>query len=368
MTIDRRTVLRGGLLMGACACAAPYALFATTQQGAYICPPCGCAMDGKTFDGPGRCPACGMTLIPKPHDLPFEPSRLSEGSGTFQVAGGHGHAAKRITVDYYLPAGFTSRSPILIVLPGAGRNGDAYRDAWIASADDANVLVAALSYAESDYDFAAYQMGGVIKDLRIENLPSGPDGRPPSSVHLRDEDISFTLNPRPREWIFNDFDRVFSLIATATRSRRENYDLFGHSAGGQILHRLVLFHPNTSARRIVAANAGLYTLPDLAMPQPIGLRDTGVTRDSLARSFASELILMLGEKDADGELGGIQLHTPMFDRQGVDRLSRGRRFFEVGRDTASDMNTPFAWTLDVVPRVGHDFRAMSVAAAKRLYG
>ena len=29
----------------------------------YICPPCGCASDGKTFDQPGTCPSCGMGLV-----------------------------------------------------------------------------------------------------------------------------------------------------------------------------------------------------------------------------------------------------------------------------------------------------------------
>lgn len=34
----------------------------------YICPPCGCREDGKTFAEPGTCTACGMTLIEKPAD------------------------------------------------------------------------------------------------------------------------------------------------------------------------------------------------------------------------------------------------------------------------------------------------------------
>jgi uncharacterized protein len=31
----------------------------------YVCPPCGCASDGKTFDSPGACPSCGMKLVAK---------------------------------------------------------------------------------------------------------------------------------------------------------------------------------------------------------------------------------------------------------------------------------------------------------------
>jgi hypothetical protein len=41
---------------------------APSPSGKYVCPPCGCAMDGKDFDAPGVCPApgCGMELQPKP--------------------------------------------------------------------------------------------------------------------------------------------------------------------------------------------------------------------------------------------------------------------------------------------------------------
>ena len=44
--------------------------------------------------------------------------------------------------------------------------------------------------------------------------------------------------------------------------------MFGHSAGAQILHRMVLFAPGSRADRIVAANSGFYTLadPDQALP------------------------------------------------------------------------------------------------------
>ena len=31
----------------------------------YVCPPCGCAADGKEFPEPGACPECGMPLVEK---------------------------------------------------------------------------------------------------------------------------------------------------------------------------------------------------------------------------------------------------------------------------------------------------------------
>lgn len=362
--LQRRVLLQGALAGAACACASPHGFVAEAAEQTFVCPPCGCAMDGVEFSAPGACPACGMTLTPKAEDLSFEPTALASGAGAFLTAGGQGREDKRITVHYYKPRAFMPRSRVLIVLAGAGRNGDAYRDAWIDAAESANVLVAALSYPGPDYDFAAYHMGGVVSDLVIRSLP---EGEAPSVIHARDEDITFTVNPRRETWLFNDFDRIFTLLAGATGSERTGYDMFGHSAGGQILHRLALFHPSSRAERIIAANSGFYTLPDPSQPLPAGLAGTGVDDASLADSFACRLTLLLGENDDGDEAGGIQIHTPMIDRQGTGRLARGRYFFRTAQQRAQAMRVVFNWTLRTVPNVGHDFRAMSRAAAAMLY-
>jgi hypothetical protein len=361
--IARRTMLQLSLAGAACACAGLRVSSAQSAATAYVCPPCDCPMHDVEFAKPGNCPACGMTLIPKPEPVPFEPKELATGSGAFLAAGSR---ERKIGVHYYKPRAFSARSRILLVIPGAGRNGDSYRDAWIEAAEAANVLVAALSYPEADYDFAAYHMGGVVKDLEIRNLP--PGGAAAAVIRVRDEDISFSLNPRRDQWIFPDFDRIFGLITAATGSAQTAYDMFGHSAGAQILHRMVLFAPGSRADRIVAANSGFYTLADPDQSLPVGLKGTDVTQASLARSFASKLVLLVGEKDDGDEAGGIQIHTPLIDRQGIGRLARGKYFFRTAEEQARKFKSPFRWTLEVVPDVGHDFRAMSRAAARALFG
>ncbi|HET9448813.1 MAG TPA: heavy metal-binding domain-containing protein [Steroidobacteraceae bacterium] len=363
--IDRRTMLQLSLAGAACACAGVRSSSAQSTATAWVCPPCGCPMHDVEFAKPGNCPACGMELIPKPQALPFEPKELATGSGAFLAAGSR---ERKIGVHYYKPRAFDARSRFLLVVPGAGRNGDAYRDAWIETAEQANVLVAALSYPQADYDFAAYHLGGVVKDLEIRNLPRGANGAPADVIHVRDEDISFNLNPRRDEWLFNDFDRIFGLLTAATGSKQTAYDMFGHSAGAQILHRLVLFAPGSRADRIAAANSGFYTLADLDRSLPAGLKGTDVTQESLTRSFASKLMLLVGEKDDGDEAGGIQIHTPLIDQQGIGRLARGKYFFRTADEQAQKLQAPFRWSLDVVPDVGHDFRAMSRAAARKLYG
>jgi hypothetical protein len=364
--ITRRRLLQGATACVAFARTAVGPSHAQNNPGAYVCPPCGCDADGEEFVGPGRCGACGMTLQPK--NPPFEPASLTPGGNLFLTAGGPGHESASIGVHTYLPESYTPSSPILLVIPGDGRNGAEYRDAWIEAADQTGVLVAALAYAEADYDFAAYQMGGVIRDLEVRNMPVGPDGETSSIIELRDEDLSFASNPRREEWLFNDFDRIFDLVATAARSGRSTYDMFGHSAGGQILHRSVLFNPLSAADRIIAANAGQYTQPDLELPLMFGMKDTGVTEASLAESFARRLTLLIGEEDNNALAGGTLLRTPQLDEFGVYRLERGRVFFTAAQQRARSMRAAFNWTLETVPNVGHDYRAMSRAAALRLYG
>lgn len=87
-----------------------------------------------------------------------------------------------------------------------------------------------------------------------------------------------------------------------------------------------------------------------------------------ARRLASRLTVLLGESDNDGEAGGIQLHTPIADSMGDNRLARGRYFFAAGKSQAAALNAPFNWTLTTVPGVGHEYRGMSRAAARVLYG
>jgi len=266
-------------------------------------------------------------------------------------------------VDYHRPARFGPRSPVLIVVPGAGRNSGDYRDAWIAVSEAKGVLVAALGYPERDYDFAAYQMGGVIRNLRFKPLP----GSTLQVVRLRDEEIRVDAELDPERWLFADFDRIFGLLKRATGSRRAGYDIYGHSAGGQILSRLPLFRPRSKAERIVAANAGFYTVPDLSEPQPFGLGGAGVTPAMLRAALGAPLTLLLGERDDGDEAGGIQLRTPKLDLQGEGRLTRGRYFHAAGERQAKALGVPLGWRLQTVPNVGHDHRRMSAAAATLLY-
>jgi len=91
MTIaSRRFILQGAVFGVACACAAGLAAAQpasppTSPSGKWVCPPCGCAADGKDFDAPGACPECGMPLVAKAAEKP------KDGPAAPKAAGGAGH-------------------------------------------------------------------------------------------------------------------------------------------------------------------------------------------------------------------------------------------------------------------------------------
>lgn len=76
---------------------------------------------------------------------------------------------------------------------------------------------------------------------------------------------------------------------------------------------------------------------------------------------------MVGALDNDDQAGGTLLHTPYIDQsQGLGRLDRGLRFYEYARDEAEKIEAAFRWEIEVIDGIGHDFRAMSAAAADYL--
>ncbi|WP_027076395.1 hypothetical protein [Maribacter antarcticus] len=291
--------------------------------------------------------------------------KINEGSGFFYIKGGIGHENDSITVYYHKPKNLTTKSKVLMVIPGAGRNGDDYRDSWIEASEKHNVLILSPSYAEKDYSYADYHLGGLIKELDIRK---GVTFEKNSNQVFIDEDIvEFKPNTDTSQWIYHDFDRIFIIAKRAVKSKQQKYDMFGHSAGGQILHRFALIYPNSKANRILASNAGSYTLPNTNTTIPFGLKNTGINNKNLKRSFKKHLVIFLGELDNADEKGGKILRSKTTDKQGTHRLARGTYFYNNSIAIAKMLKTKFNWKLKIIAGVGHNQRKMAKAAAIYLY-
>jgi pimeloyl-ACP methyl ester carboxylesterase len=277
--------------------------------------------------------------------------KIKRGAGKIKVEGGF-VKTDSVTIHYYHPNNFKKTSPIVFVLPGGGRNGDDYRDSWIKKAEEFGVLVLSPEYNEKYYpEFWNYNLAGMYKDVIINKERTAVE--------------SFRISENPKEWIFNDFDRVFQMIKKELDLKTDTYDMFGHSAGGQILHRFAIFHPNNKANRILAANSGWYTLPTDSEDFPYGLKNTVQSTNKV--NFNSNLIIFLGEKDDANEHRGSLRRNQEADKQGLHRLARGSYFFDASKETASNLNKDFNWKIEVVNGIGHDYRKMGEAAADYLY-
>lgn len=323
----------------------------STQEN-YVCPPCNMECDARAFTKAGNCPNCKMQLLLKSELEAERTAKLNditiqEGSGVFLIEGIR-EKAKTISVYYYKPKNFTKDSKVLLVLPGAGRGGRVYRNAWKGTAEKHNVLVLSLQYSEHHYpEFWNYNLGGMIYDVNVK-------------------EETYTVHQEPEKWIFGDFDRIFDMVKNELDLNTGSYDMFGHSAGGQVLHRLAIFHPNTKANRILAANSGWYTIPTTAAIFPYGLRNI---RESVSRlDFSKNFVIFLGEKDDASETRGELRRSPKVDIQGLGRLSRGNYFYQESQKIAIAANLEFNWSIEIVPNVGHDYKAMSQRAAAYLYG
>jgi hypothetical protein len=276
---------------------------------------------------------------------------LTTGAGKFTIEGGF-QKRDSITIHYYKPSGFSKASAVLFVIPGGGRNGKDYRDSWIKKAEEFHVLILSPEYNEKYYpEFWNYNLAGMYKDVIINEE--------------RTAVTSFSISKTPEEWIFNDFDRIFESVKEVLELTTDTYDMFGHSAGGQILHRFAIFNPKNKANRILAANSGWYTLPTDSDDFPYGLK--GTIQSSEGVDFSSRLVIFLGEHDDATETRGSLRRNPEADKQGLGRLSRGMYFFNTSNKIASELNKEFNWKIEIIPKVGHDYNKMGAAAADYLY-
>jgi hypothetical protein len=252
----------------------------------------------------------------------------------------------------YLDAGFPERplvlhaarphrfgpdTPVLFVHHGVGRNGSAYRDYWLKLVDEVGILALAVEFPEASFpDYLRYHFG-----------------------NLHDE--SGTPNPRS-EWTYGIVERLFAMLRAQGITTRRRYGLFGHSAGGQFVHRMLSFGYRDHVAVAVSANAGTYAMPDLDIAWPFGLGATELNADALRALLGFRITVMTGTHDIK-TTGRYFPKGPRSMRQGATRHERAHNYVAAGRAAAEVLGTHCAWTVIDVPGVGHDGERMSIAAA-----
>jgi len=235
------------------------------------------------------------------------------------------------------PREYDAGTPVLFVHHGVRRNGEDYRDYWLDLVDKAGVLAISIEFPEASFpEYLWYHFG---------------------NLHTQDG------VPNPREaWTFGIDERLFEQLRVQGITTRRRYGLFGHSAGGQYVHRMLSFGYRDDVSVAVSANAGTYAMPDLATPWPFGLGDTDVDDDALRALLAFPITVMAGTEDVI-TTGPFFPKGPRSMRQGATRFERAQNYVRSGHSAAAALQTNCAWTIIDVPGVGHDGKRMSAAAA-----
>ena len=203
-----------------------------------------------------------------------------------------------LDVYYHLPDVIDEDTEVIFIIHGNSRNADNYLETWIARADGENVALFAPHFKRSQFpSFNTLQMStskGVIRENR-------------------------TL------YLNNSIDELFVHIKSLFGLNDKKYNIYGHSAGAQFVHRYLLTSDSPAVDIAIAANAGWYTFLNGAN-FPYGIKNPPVSlNDSNVKKFLkTNLHILIGSKDTDVDSSVNQSEGAQ--KQGFNRFQRANNF------------------------------------------
>ena len=258
-----------------------------------------------------------------------DPKAFEQVRGSFEFDGRDG--APPIRVWYSRPAHPSAKPRVLFLMHGSSRTGEEARDIGAAFAEDHDFVLLVPEFRERDYPGDRYAFGNMA-------------------------DAAGHLQAEPK-WGFFVVEHLFDHVRQTLGLSATTYDIVGHSAGGQFVHRLVLFLPSARFRRAVASSPGRYAFPTLGQSFPYGLGGSGIDAEHLATAFGRDFVLLLGDRDTtDTE------REPAAMLQGANRFARGLRFFATATEEADALNSALVWRLRIVSGADHTPVPMVTAA------
>ncbi len=247
----------------------------------------------------------------------------------------HGDAPPVLT-HAYVPPTVSARTRVTVVMHGKLRNAWEYLEPWVGWAADTDRIVLAPCFDRARWPGSrGYNLGNVF---------SGRNGRGERLPESR--------------WSFTVVEALHERVRAEFGLEDDRFALWGHSAGGQFVHRFLLFRPRAKVSAAIASGCGWFTTPDARVDFPYGLRHPLLSLSGAAvRAYiAKPLVLMRGTRDTDRD---DDLRTTRgADRQGSNRYARAAHMHAVAK--AVDPSSP--WRLVDVQGVAHDGTRMASAA------
>jgi len=263
-------------------------------------------------------------------------SDIRVGSWQYTFSDARGNADRPILVFTYRPAAWNTSGPILIIMGGSGE-----LDSWIPYGERYSALIIAPEFSHQYYPTDNwFQLGNMINETGSFNNRSN--------------------------WTLTAIEHLFDDVRSRTGAKQNTYLLYGFSAGGQFVHRLVTFLPDARYSRAVAGSPGVYVMPNYTIPFAFGLRGSPLPESDLRRVFSRKLIIMSGDRDTNPNDPSLA-NFPLAEAEGSNRFERAKNYIETARKEADLLHVPLNWEYHVVPGIGHDDGRMIGPSAERLF-
>ncbi|PRP66236.1 hypothetical protein [Nonlabens agnitus] len=275
-----------------------------------------------------------------------ENETLEAGSGFYRYNYQDAGTSREMKVYYHIPMDVSPSTQILFVFHGGGRNARDYRNAMVSKSDRYSFIVIAPEFSTANFPGGdGYNLGNVFSD--------GDNPTPES------------LNPE-NEWAFSIIEPLFDDFKEKLDNTSSTYDVYGHSAGGQFAHRLLMFQPDLRMDQMVASASGWYTVPNNQVSFPYGFADSPLNSISISSLLSRKLTIQVGANDNDPNASSLRRNAEA-DAQGTNRKDRAEYFFEYAEDLAARNNVIFNWRFVIQPNADHDYILASQNAADLLY-
>ncbi len=248
---------------------------------------------------------------------------------------------RSVTSLVYRPGTFTTDMPVVMVMHGVSRNAWGYLRSWMKLAGEKGFVLIIPEFARDSWPTSREYNRGNVRDRDGRIVPAA-------------------------EWSFTAVETIFDAVCFRYGLTAQDYRIYGHSAGAQFVHRLML---HTGGARIIAAaaaNAGWYMMPDRTVRFPYGVADLDVDHEMLSSALNTPLTILLGDRDDEPDSPNLRVSRRAM-AQGPHRLARGLSFIATAQETAKSIGCEMQWNAEIVNDVGHSNRAIAPCACAALF-
>ncbi len=247
--------------------------------------------------------------------------------------------SKEMFVHIIVPQSLNPDTKLIMIMHGTNRTADSYVETWKSFANENDYIAIAPEFDKGNWSGSLrYNLGNMFTNSNYSQL-------------------------QPKEnWSFNVIQDIRREIVDGFGLQDSAYSIWGHSAGAQFIHRMMLFCPDPNIEYAIAANAGWYTAPDLEIQYPWGLQNSELDFDEegVFDYTYRNLIIMRGTDDIIRD-SNLNTH-PLSDEQGRNRFERALYFY----NKALEADPTTRWKLFDVQGAGHNSREMAPTAQEFL--